>query len=84
MCQTPRPCVKFHNVSIFNGEEFLAPRATPYLEDHRLVGCLRLLVQYIRSHLFQPLTARHAEETDNYVTWMYNYLCDFECLKIRS
>jgi hypothetical protein len=33
----------------FDGEALLAPRPTPKLEDH-LVGCVRLLIQYIRSY----------------------------------
>jgi hypothetical protein len=32
------------------GEELLAPCPTPKLEDHILVGCPRLLIQYMRSY----------------------------------
>jgi hypothetical protein len=34
----------------FYGEELLAPRPTPKLEDHPLSGCPRRLIQYIRSY----------------------------------
>jgi hypothetical protein len=33
---SPRPCVAFFNMLGFNGEEFVAPRPTPKLEDHTL------------------------------------------------
>jgi len=35
---------------MFYREGLLAPRPTPKLEDHPLVGCPRLLIQFIRSH----------------------------------
>jgi hypothetical protein len=41
--QSPRTWVTFRNKNIFYGEEFLAPRPTPNLEDHSLLaarGCL--------------------------------------------
>jgi hypothetical protein len=39
----------FRNEFVFYGEGLLAPRPTPKLEDHPLVVCPRLLIQYIRS-----------------------------------
>jgi hypothetical protein len=35
-CSFPRPCVTFHNKSSFYGEELLALRPTPKLEDRPL------------------------------------------------
>jgi hypothetical protein len=40
-----------HSMISFYGEEFLAYRTKPKLEDHLLVGCPRLLIQYIRSYI---------------------------------
>jgi hypothetical protein len=34
----PRLCIVFRNMVIFYGEELLAPRPTPKLEDHPLSG----------------------------------------------
>jgi len=34
----------------FYGEELLASRPTPKLEEKTLLGCPRLLIQYIRSY----------------------------------
>jgi hypothetical protein len=42
--------VRFRNKLIFYGEELLTPGPTPKLEEHPLVGCPRLLIQYIRSY----------------------------------
>jgi hypothetical protein len=41
---------RFRNKLVFYGEELLAPRPTPKLEGHPLVGCPRLLIQYIRNY----------------------------------
>jgi hypothetical protein len=48
MC--PRLLVNFRNNFIFYGEELLAPRPTPSARGPPLVGCSRLLIQYIRSY----------------------------------
>jgi hypothetical protein len=45
----PTLLVIFRNKLIFYGEELLAPRPTP-AEGPPLVGCLRLLIYYIRSY----------------------------------
>jgi hypothetical protein len=45
----PRLLVVFRNKIIFYGE-LLAPRQNPKLEDHSLVGCPLLLIQYIRRY----------------------------------
>jgi hypothetical protein len=42
-------CMWFVTSLSFDGEELLAPRPTPKLEDH-FVGCPRLLIRYIRSY----------------------------------
>jgi hypothetical protein len=61
----------FRNKLIFFVEEFLAPRPTPSLEDHPVVGSLRLLIQYIRNYSpylqavfsIRNLRVRHAAVT---------------------
>jgi hypothetical protein len=50
ICPGPKLLVHFRNKVIFYGEELLAPRPTPKLEDHPFVGCPWLLIQYIRSY----------------------------------
>jgi hypothetical protein len=44
-----RPCVTFHKKVLSYGE-FLAPRATTQGRGPPIVGCPRLLTQYIRSY----------------------------------
>jgi hypothetical protein len=34
----------------FHGEGLSTPRLTPRIEDHPLVGCPRLIIQYIRNY----------------------------------
>jgi hypothetical protein len=46
-----RLLVEFCNKLIFYGEELLAPCPTPQAGGPPLVGCLRLLIQYIHSQL---------------------------------
>jgi hypothetical protein len=46
----PRLLVNSHNKIIFYGEELLAPRPTPKLEDHPLSAVRDCLFQYIRSN----------------------------------
>jgi len=42
--------VTFPKELFFYGQELLVPRPSPKLEDHPLIGCLRLLIQYICSY----------------------------------
>jgi hypothetical protein len=42
--------MNFCNKLIFYSEELLAPRPTPQAGGPPLVGCLQLLIQYIRSY----------------------------------
>jgi hypothetical protein len=46
--------VVFGNKLIFYGEELLAPRPTPQTAGQPLVGCTRLLIQYICSYPPKP------------------------------
>jgi hypothetical protein len=50
-CPGLRLLLIFRNKLIFYGEELLAPRPSPKLEDQPFISCLRLLIQYIRSYL---------------------------------
>jgi hypothetical protein len=52
-----------HN-SCFYGEALLAPRPTPKLEDHPLVGCPRLLIQFILSYPPYRRTFLHPQPED--------------------
>jgi len=62
----------------FHGEALLAPRPTPKLEDHPLVGCPRLLIQFIRSYPpyrrpflhSQPKDAPCCGDRDLLITWI--------------
>jgi hypothetical protein len=63
------------NVILFYGEEFLAPRPTPKLEDHPLSHYPQLLIQYIRSYppywkpfLHPQLRTRHAVVTGTHLS----------------
>jgi hypothetical protein len=47
----PRLLVNFRNKLIFYAEELLAPRPTSQAGGPPLVGCPRLLIQYIRKLL---------------------------------
>jgi hypothetical protein len=49
--QIPRPCVTFRNRPFFYGDELLAPRRTPKLEDHPLSA--------VRDCLFSIVAAIH-------------------------
>jgi hypothetical protein len=48
--------VTFRKKLIFDGEELLAPRPTSQTGGPPLVGCLRLLIQYIPAtlHIWRP------------------------------
>ena len=74
----PRLCLwLFHNKIRFHGEELLAPRPTPQAGGPPLVGCLRLLIQYIRSYPPhwrpflnpQPEDAPCRGDRDPLITW---------------
>jgi hypothetical protein len=45
-----RPCKTLRNNMLFHGTELLAPYPTPKAGGPPLVGCLRLLIHYIRSY----------------------------------
>ena len=57
----------FRDKACFYGEELLGPRQTPRPEDLPLVGCPRLLIQYIRSYPPYRRT-RHAMVTGTLFT----------------
>ena len=62
---SPRQLCLFCNKVSFYGEELSAPRPTPKLEDHPLVGCPWLLIQNIHSYpLYQrPFLRLRPEDT---------------------
>jgi hypothetical protein len=47
-----RPPVNFHNKLIFYGEELLAPRPTPKLEDHPLLAVHNCLFNIFAAILY--------------------------------
>jgi hypothetical protein len=53
----PRLCIVFRNMVIFYGEELLAPRPTPKLEDHPLLAvrdCIFAANLHIRRPFLHP------------------------------
>ena len=60
---------------MFYREGLLAPRPTPKLEDHPLVGYPRLLIQFIRSYL----KTRHDMVTGTHYTFRLMKISDNEC-----
>jgi hypothetical protein len=53
----PRLCIVFRNIVIFYGEELLAPRPTPKLEDHLLSAvrdCIFAATLHIRRPFLHP------------------------------
>jgi hypothetical protein len=53
----PRLCIVFRNMVIFYGEELLAPRPTPNLEDHLLSAvrdCIFAATLHIRRAFLHP------------------------------
>jgi hypothetical protein len=71
----PRLCIVFRNIVFFYGEELLAPRPTPKLEDHpcRLSATAYLQLPSIfggRSSIRNPRT-RHAVVTGIHWTWRF-------------
>jgi len=53
---SPRPCVTFHKSWFLYGEELLAPRPTPKLEDHPLKAVCDCLFNILAAtlHIWRP------------------------------
>jgi hypothetical protein len=69
-----RPCITFRNKLFFNGEELLAPRPTPRLEDHTLSAVRDCLFNIFAAtlHSLRPFShsetsSRHAMVTGTHV-----------------
>jgi hypothetical protein len=60
----PRPCEMFRNMVIFYGEELLAPRPTPKLEDHPLLAVLDCLFNVFAAtlHIRRPFLHLQPED----------------------
>jgi hypothetical protein len=83
---SPRPCIIFRNKVVCYGEELLAPRPTPNLEDDPLSATRNCLIK-IFAYTFNiwgpcppiPNTStRHAAVTGTHTTWLCPalfYLC---------
>jgi hypothetical protein len=60
----PRLCIVFRNVVIFYGEELLAPRPTPKLEDHPLSAVRNCLFNVFAAtlHIRRPFLHPQPED----------------------
>jgi hypothetical protein len=57
----PRICIVFRNMVIFYGEELLAPRPTPKLEDHPL-SAVRDCIFVANLHIRRPFLHPQSED----------------------
>jgi hypothetical protein len=67
----PRSCIVFRNMVLFYGEELLAPRPTPKLEDHPL-SAIRDCIFAATLHIYRPFRnprTRHAVVTGTDLSW---------------
>jgi hypothetical protein len=75
----PRPFVTFRNVFLLLRWGVVSPPPNPQAGGPPLVGCPRLLIQYIRSYppyleafsSIRNLRTRHAVVTRNHLTWSH-------------